>query len=340
MSSNASKVTTNLGAKTNSLTTKVGNIANSASNAAKNAAKKAAASGKMPLIIIIGVTVLLFVFVILYITFAMKSSSLQGKVLTSKPIKLDQLGSPIQIPNGDMPKPSVGREYTYAFWMYLERFNQSRDSATNLPLHKLIMYRGNAEDLSGANPIIFMDGLSNKLYIVIKTTESAIADKNLDSILTNNYFMTDKRLDDTSKNLHLVMVVDYVPLQRWVHVAAVVDNKVITLYMDGEIYSVKSVDEFKAARQPHIDRLGKVVPYNLIIDTTDGDLYLGKNNIGNRITIDGYLGKVEYFNYALTMNEVKQSYYNGPLVKGVLSMFGISQYGFRSPVYKLNEVVQ
>lgn len=317
----------------------------SALSSVSNAMKKAASSDKMPMMILIAVTILLFIFVILYITFAMKSSSLTGKVLTSTPLKLDKLENPLKISNGDMPNPAVGREYSYCFWMYLEDFKQeynSIDSVTT-PMHKLIMYRGNGDDVNSANPLIFMDGGSNKLYVVIKTTESSLisnANTNLNKILETNYFSSSITLDDTSVNKHLIMAIDYVPLQRWVHVGLVVDNKMLSLFLDGELYSVKSVDEYKAARQPFVTRLGKVVDYNLIVEKSQGDMFIGKSTIGNRRTINGYIGKVEYFNYALTIKDVKKSYESGPLSSGFLSTFGITQYGFRSPVYKLNEVTQ
>lgn len=308
---------------------KLGNAASRVGNSVKSTI-----SDKMPLIIIIGVTILLFIFVILYITFAMKSSSLKGKVLSNTPLKLDKLENPLVISNGDMPKPTVGREYSYGFWMYLDQFTQSTK-------HKLVMYRGNVDDVTAANPLIFMDNKSNKLYVVVKTSESSLSntDKgNLDSILTNNYFMSNKSYDDSSINKHLVLSIDYIPIQRWVHIAVVVDNKLITLYMDGELYSVKSVDEFKAARQPYVTRLGKTVDYNLIVEKSEGDLFIGKSSVGDRVTINGYIGKIEYFNYALTIKEVKKSYESGPLTSGILSRIGINQYGFRSPVYKLNQV--
>lgn len=299
---------------------------------------------KMPMIIIIVVTILLFIFVILYITFAMKSSNLKGKALMTTPIKVDKVDNPIQIPNSEIPKTESGREYAYTFWMYLESFVPEMDAPNNRPLHKLIMYRGNAGDVASANPLIMMDGQTNKLYIIIKTTESSIVSNtvndNLHEIIANNYFMSNISLENPKANKHLILAVDYIPLQRWVHVGVVVDNKVITLYLDGEIYSVKSTDEFKAARQPHVTRLGKVVPYNLIVEKTDGDLFVGKSRVGNKRTIDGFMGKIEFFNYALSMEQLKKAYKTGPMPTGLLSMLGLGQYGFRSPVYKLNESVQ
>lgn len=333
---------------------KMGNVAaratNAAANGTANALSNAAKSDKMPMIIIIVVTILLFIFVILYITFAMKSNNLKGKALMTTPVKVDKSDTPIQISSSDIPKSEVGREFSYSFWIYLENFAQefSGTGIDRQPVHKMIMYRGNAGDVGSANPLVMMDGESNKMYIVIKTTESSLKDvgaskvaDNLDLILKKNYFKTpDVDLLDPTANKHIILEIDYVPLQRWVNVVFVVDNKVLTVYLDGEIYSVKSTDEFKSSRKPHVTRLGKTVTYNLIVEKTDGDLFIGKSRIGQKRTVDGWVGKTEFFNYAMSMEEVKKVYSNGPLPRGLLAMLGLGQYGFRSPVYKMNETVQ
>lgn len=315
-----------------------GNAKNAATNV--NGEKK---DNKLPMIIIIVVTVLLFIFVILYITFAMKSKNLKGKVLLRTPIRIDQNDTPIQINNADIPKAAVGREYSYSFWMYLEKFTPEASNPINpTPMHKLVFYRGNANEGATANPIVFVDGMSNKLYIVIKTTESSISSPTLNSdineIIANNYFLSDKPVNASNK--HLICSIDYIPLQRWVNIAFVIDNKVITLYLDGEIYSVKSVDEFRSLRGKEFDRLGRTVNYNLIIEKTDGDIFIGKSAVGNKRTYEGFMGKMEYFNYALSMEQVKTAYASGPYKKGFLSMLGLGQYGLRAPIYKLNQTVQ
>jgi hypothetical protein len=87
-------------------------------------------------------------------------------------------------------------------------------------------------------------------------------------------------------NKHIIMPIDYVPLQRWVHVLFTVDNKLVTVYMDGEIYSVKSVDELKTAKQ---------LPENLVFDKTTGSMFVGKNPlIGNGSTMTGYLSRLSF----------------------------------------------
>lgn len=314
--------------------------ANDMINSAKDATKNAFTSDKGPLIIIIAITVLLLVFVIIYITFALKSSSLKGKELVKDPIRLDKVEQPLKIANGDIPATTVGREYSFAFWLYAESYDQLIDSNTGDSVQRLIFYRGNANDVTAANPIVMMDGKSNKLHMIFKTQASVLdgtTNNNLNSIVKNNYF-ENKSIDSENlmSNKHIIMTIDYVPLQRWVQVVGVVDNKLVTMFMDGEIYSVKSVDEFKASRVPEIDRLGRTVDYNLIIEKTDGDIYVGKNSVGQKTTLAGFLGRLEFFNYAVTLDDVRKSYSKGPIGKSWLSFLGISNYGMRAPIYKLD----
>lgn len=317
------------------------NNSNAANNNSKNANANATGEGKqgegnskMAMIVIIVITILLFVFVILYITFAMKSNNLKGKAIVSQPIDVGKSDSPVKIANSEFPKTVVGREYTYSFWLYLENFNRLNETNTN---HYMIMYRGNDGSLQSANPIIMMDNQSNKLYVVIRTVGSTFGngiESSTKDIISKNYFLSD--LSRANSNQHLVCAIDFIPLQRWVHVAVVVDNKIVTLFVDGQIYSVKSVDEFKASRKPELDRLGKVIDEKIILDKTEGDLVIGKSSVGGRQTIDGFVGKVEFFNYAVTLKDMGKIYEQGPMPKGFLSWLGLSQYGFRSPIYNMS----
>ena len=305
----------------------------SALNSLAGDAKKLFSNEKAPLFIIIGLTIILFVIVILYITFQMKSKNMQGKLLNDAPINLGSKETPTTVKSADIPLTMSGREYSYGFWLYLETFNPTVTVNGMQRNHKIIMYRGAIDSFSTANPIIFMDAETNKLYVIIRTTNSSSNSiDTLDSIITNNFFTTDDRnVTEEIANKHLILSVDYVPLQRWVNVTVVVDNKIITLYVDGELYSVKSVDEFKA-----MSRIGNTISYNLLVDKTDGDLQIGKSpQAALYNTIDGYIGKIEFFNYAVNASEVKKSYEAGPIASNWLSWFGINQYGIRSPVYKL-----
>ena len=328
-------------------------------------------SGKTPIILLIVGVLLIFIIVILYILFMMKSGKLAGKQLTKKPVKLDDLTTILEISSTEIPKTVVGREYSYSFWLYIENYDQTIvtpatpsistavtqniRNATNqqvTPADKLIFYRGTAGDISNANPIVTMDGLSNKMFIAIKCQDTTLTptpgiidyNANLYNIRYMNYFInSDLKLRDTAKpesssiNKYLILNVDYVPLQRWVNVTFIVDNKIITVYLDGEIYSVKNTEEFKTHRQPELDIRGRPIDVNIIVDKTDNNIYVGKNkSVGSGNTVNGYLGKLQFFNYALAMNDVKLIYAQGPI--GAPSWFGGKvSYGVRNPVYKLDE---
>jgi hypothetical protein len=301
------------------------------------------------------VVVLLFLVVILYILFMIKSPKLSGKELISKPLRLDQLANPKEISNSQMPLSVVGREYSYSFWVYVDSYDQTYTTTNGkmLPIDKLVFYRGTAGTVIGANPVVFMDGLSNKMHIAIKTQGSvpqSVAgvdyNANLYNIRSMNYFQNPQlKLRDQSAlqpaiNKYLLISIDYVPLQRWVHVSFVVDNKLLTIYMDGEIYSVKSTDEYKALREQELDLRGNPIDVNVIVDKTDGNLYVGKNSVGNRNVMSGYLSRLQYYNFALPLTEVKRQYAQGPQKTGLFGLGGMDwNYGIRSPVYKLDEQV-
>jgi hypothetical protein len=68
----------------------------------------------------------------------MKNSKLTGKQLTK--IKLDALTVPLEVQSGELPKPVVGRDYSFSFWIYIENYDQTQN-ATNkqiTPIDKLI----------------------------------------------------------------------------------------------------------------------------------------------------------------------------------------------------------
>lgn len=291
------------------------------------------------IIIVIVVTTLLFIFIIIYITYNLKSSNLKGKKLTEEPHKLMKLDPALKIQSGDLPVPTVGREYSYSFWIYLEDFSQdyiTLSNGTTRPKDKIIMFRGSEGQVETGNPIVMMDGLSNTMYIVIKTTNSSLSQSVnglLDDIITTNYFVGSNPVET---NKHLITAIDYIPLTRWVHVAVVIDNKLVTVYLDGDIYSVKSIDEYKSIRGPQKDRFGRTIETNLIIDKSVGDLFIGKTPRDD--TANGYVGKVEAFNYAITSDDVRKSYNSGPLDKSLLSLLGINNYSIRNPVYRTDTV--
>lgn len=297
-------------------------------------------SEKMPMIIAISVVIVIFIAVIIYISFVIKASNLQGKVLIAEPRKLDEISSPIVVDSADIPRLASGREYTYSFWVFVDKFTQQQGG-----IPRMIFYRGSATSIADANPIVMMDGTTNKLYMILKTQGSQLVstdrnlvdyDANLKRITDRSYFLNkDIQLSTPNSHKHIILSIDYVPLERWVNIAFIVDNKMITIFLDGEIYSVKSVDEYKMLKPPVPDNRGNIVDYNLIIEPSGGDLYAGKYGINP--VAEAYLSNLSFYNYAISLNDIKGIYRLGPFPKSWLSWFGISKYGVRNPIYKLGE---
>lgn len=104
------------------------------------------------------------------------------------------------------------------------------------------------------------------------------------------------------------------PTNRWVSVILIVDETLATLYVDSKFSEAKT------------STYGKV----------SGNVLIGKANYKERV--EGYMSKVQLFNYALTIDHAQIVYKAGPLHKSILSMIGIPMYGLRNPFVRLDEV--
>lgn len=293
---------------------------------------------KMPILIIIAITVLIIVLVIMYITFRMRNKSLVNKTLLPNPIKIDTLSTPYEIAGSDIPKPAVGREYTLAFWIYVDNLDQTPSE------HKLVLYRGAQGNIDTASHVVFMNGKTNTLYLATKCQNKSVSVNNsLKTLVDTNYYLNKSlKAQDSKTNFMFISKIDYIPLQRWVNIGYVVDNRMVTVYLDGEIYSVKTIDEFKAMHPPEYNPDGTQMMFDdLMFDKSEGSIYIGKDAaVANGTVVSGYVSKLVFANYAGTMTDVRNTYGQGPMGgSGFLSKLGIN-IGIRSPFYKLDEAVR
>jgi hypothetical protein len=231
---------------------------------------------------------------------------------------------------------------------------ENNNSTRTVPQDKLLFYRGPAGDISSASVVTFMDGLTNKLYIAIKTQESTLTsgstvryNSNLYNIRNLNYWLNPTlRLRDVTDplqpfiNRHVILTLDYVPLQRWVHVAFVVQNNIAVTYLDGEIYGVRSTEELASSRTPELDLRGRPITTNVIIDKADtGNIYIGQNSlVGSTTSAPGFLSRLTFGNYAMSLDEVKNLYERGPDPKSSGGMRIVGNYGLRNPLYRFEDL--
>lgn len=132
------------------------------------------------------------------------------------------------------------------------------------------------------------------------------------------------------------VVIDYVPLQRWVHVTVVVNETIntglMTVYLDGEV--VKTVNSDSRYRLSY----GKEIPVNfngVFLEGSGKDIYIGgdmNSTVGTGFS--GLVSKVRFTNYDLNGREVKDIYIEGP-VDNLTSRLGLPPYGVRSPIYRI-----
>jgi hypothetical protein len=163
--------------------------------------------------------------------------------------------------------------------------------------NKFILGRMTDTDLPlSGNPLFYMDSTSNKLYAYVNTKGSPV-----------------ELLSDmgTSEN---TLTIEYMPIHRWVNIVLVVDNNFIQLFMDGELRQVK-------------DLSGE----NKLVLPTQGNMVAGGDG-----SFDGYLCKVQCFNYALSIDHAKIVYKAGPLQKSILAAIGVPNYGVRAPFYRVD----
>ena len=183
--------------------------------------------------------------------------------------------------------------------------------------------------------------IKNYPNISTAAADTNTLDEEYNTILGNKVDKTDAKklgtLDAARVDLatHGV-IIDYVPLQRWVHVAIVVNetiNKgVITTYIDGEVVdSISSKDKVMLSTGISVD-----VNFTGLNLTKTGDVYTGGDVNDDDLSqgFPGIIGKINVSNFDMNGKEVYNMYIKGP-VDNLTSKIGLPAYAVRSPIYKI-----
>lgn len=267
------------------------------------------------LIIVIVVSVVIAYLLYLYIT---KSIFNQSKVLiegTKRPIVCNKL---TKIPIKEFNKSGNGKRRTFTFWIYIHDLNKYKGS------YKHVFHIGESGEIKNASPYIFLDKNENKLYVRF----AAIDD---DSMGTDNRSSVQNMSDDVlSTFMKQGIVIPYIPIQRWVHIAIVVNENSnggnIIAYVDGDISKIATTGDISQGSNLKIS--------NLNLDKM-GDLYAGGSfESASGPGFSGLISKVTMYNYDLNNKDIYDDYNKGPL-DGLLASLGITNYGLRSPIYKI-----
>lgn len=273
-------------------------------------------NNKAMVTVIVSIALLaILVIIIIYAVYRYKQSNLESTVLVEEPLKLYGMKEAKKIKGTDLTSASVGQEFTYSLWLYLVDYEDSSSD------YRMIFMRSEAEDdLNGSNPIVFMDGRTNRLYVSARSNSSRHV-SDLSELVPDG-------AGGTNSNHFLTGVVEYVPLQRWVNLVIVFQDNLMTLYLDGEMYSVRNVHDLwkpeRSANRP-------------ILSGSQGDIFVGPTT-QNSNSIRGFLSGLKYFNHALMADAIHGIYQHGPNYKTWMSKLGITRrYGFQSPIYRLDK---
>jgi hypothetical protein len=280
---------------------------NGSLSAVKNTMTKALASNSGIVALVI-VVIIIIILIIIYIYQVFSESGLKQIELLDKIISLEQRENlPYSISASKMQVTTRGQEFAFSYWLYLSEYYEN---TTN---DKLLFSRGNTSTNptiidSNANPVVVLDSSVNTMYIYLSTNYSN------EPVMIND-------MKNPAKN-YLIGKVDYVPLQRWVHFVIVIKDGNLMIFMDGELFAIKTVSDIPVAKGQRA-----------FIKGTTGDCQIGSPHTVSK----GFVGKFQFYNYSLSARQIQDIYKAGPVNKSMLAYIGLGNYGIRAPIYSMDQ---
>ncbi len=270
------------------------------------------------LILTVLAVIVLIVLVIVYLVRnVLKNGSTQDIHIYKKAPKQLYGKTATIIASNQIPVIRAGQDFAISMWLYVADVQPST-------LGKLVMMRvPHASSLSAApgaqpfrlaNPLIFMDPSSNKLHVAMRTALSGskvFEPTSLASIVST----------PANINPFVVATIDYLPMQRWVHLVCGSRDGVMSVHLNGSLYTVE---------QAHA-----------VITMSSGEFVLGTPSTGAialSAEVRGFIANIRMMNYMPSQDYIEQLFERGPATggAGVLASVGISSdYRVRSPIYRL-----
>lgn len=246
------------------------------------------------------VSFVMVIYVVLYLMKQFNMTSLKTVTMVkNKPLRITGNSMHNLSQNDSLPAQNHGKEWSMSFWVYID--NEEIEKTTE---PKFIIGRMSGPNAgASANPLVYMDPVENKMHVVVRT----------------NFSMGYTSLAALHGSGVGKMTIDYIPLQRWVNVIVVVDQNYVQLFMDGELRQVNDLSQGN----------------NKVVMDSSGNIFSGGSS--STATFKGYVSKVQWFNYAVTIDHAKIVYGAGPLRKTILSALGLPMYGIRSPFVRIDE---
>ena len=260
--------------------------------------------------------------------------------------KVPVMGTKLTKFSAELAKNANGSRKSFSFWIYINDMTKYKGQYQTVAA--VSSDGDNKYNIESCSPYIFLDKNNNTLFIRFTKLDDKDYNNSIKQIAT-------------PLNLHNFMKsgisIDYVPIQRWVHIAIVCDSNTfkttLYAYVDGDLVKTLSHNDIyelagysdnynksSACSNSTDNSICKYVDkadlQNLNLNMT-GYLYVGNirdysDGIGPGFY--GLLSSFTSYNYELNQKDIYSIYNEGPIT-GFLAKLGLSSYGVRSPVYKL-----
>ena len=324
-------------------------IVNSASNSINSLYENAFNNNSLFIGLVI---VIIIAIIIAYVLYTYLGSKLFSKIRSVvSDTKVPVVGTKLTKFTADLAKNANGSRKSYSFWVYINDMTKYKGQYQTIAA---VSSDGDNEyKLGSCSPYIFLDKTNNTMYIRFSKAEDSFKDiNNIASVIDLHMF------------LKTGITIDYVPLQRWVHIAIVcnstafkttlyayVDGDLVKTISDSELFTLKGYEDnyhtvpdkqctygIDTSEDKKLICRGSAKSdlNNLNLNTT-GYLYVGNNRdykSGVGPGFSGLLASFASYNYELNQQDIYNIYNNGP-VTGFLAKLGLGAYGIRNPVYKL-----
>ena len=207
------------------------NIGNRAARAGKGLYSRFAQASRHQQILSVVVTLLVIVLVV-YLCVKIYNSYSSFQAQNVKLINgTMQMNQPVTIDADQLPRSEdqqYGIEFSYATWLYINQINDGSNTDLKHIFHKgssQINPKGDLFDGTGdvgavQAPGLWLDGSTNKLYVVMNTFPTA----------------------DSGQKVFEIATVDNVPMQTWFHLAVVCINKNIDIFVNGKLKKRVALD--------------------------------------------------------------------------------------------------
>ena len=251
-STNSGKANSGNSGKANSGNSGKANSGNSGKSTTGKAMNKYNQSSTTTKVIIWIVIILIIVLLIWWIVYAVRKKS---QTSTQNPVIIDStIDAWVTRPEVSLPMPSSGYNYSYSMWIYV------RDWDYRFGKWKNIMWKGN-RTAPRHSPSIWLYPLTNSIKVVTSTTGS------------NGVSSCD---------------VENIPLQKWVNIVYVLNNRSVDVYINGKLERTCILEG---------------IPVNLKND---------KLTINYNSGFYGKMGKFQYYTSTLSPEQIAKIYMSGP----------------------------